>query len=287
MSEHDQDQSKRIAQRRLALEVIQMIHGTKEAEQVETQHKSLFRPATPPKAVAIDDPNAPDLNVSLNPSAPHISAQNFPSPHVTLPHSLVYNQPIARVLFAAGLVASRSEGHRLATKRGAYIGGRRGVQKQMRDGLDFTPIENWKPEETSNYIIEGRLLILRVGKWKVKVVQIVSDEEFDDQGLDAPGWAEWKEGRKVYADEEQAKQDEAQVAAGAKQARKASYDMKRRQRDEEARPRMDPAKQERLQAFMRGKYRQNTGEGPTYVDWLRRESKLETLQKAKALEEGD
>ena len=53
---------------------------------------------------------------------------------------------------------------------------------------------NWNPNETEKYVTEGELLVLRVGKWKVKVVKIVSDEEFDAMGLDAPGWQEFKDG---------------------------------------------------------------------------------------------
>lgn len=65
----------------------------------------------------------------------------------------------------------------------------------MRNELEFTPIVNWKPEMTQRFIVDGNLLVLRVGKWKVKIVKVVSDEEFELEGLDAPGWKEWKEGR--------------------------------------------------------------------------------------------
>ena len=64
----------------------------------------------------------------------------------------------------------------------------------MPDMLTYTPILNWNPKETEKYVIEGELLVLRVGKWKVKVIKIVSDEEFDAMGLDTPGWQEFKEG---------------------------------------------------------------------------------------------
>ena len=208
MTDQEQEPSKRVAQRRLAREVVEMIYGTKEADEVETQHKTLFRPVSTPKPIPVDDPRAPSPNVSLNPNAPHISSQNAPAANIVLPHSLVHNQPIARVLFAAGMVASRSEGHRLAGNRGAYIGGLRGANPGMTDGLSFTPITNWKPEETSKYIIDGSLMILRIGKWKVKVVKIIPDEQFDAQGLEAPGWKEWKEGQTLFADEEKEKRTE-------------------------------------------------------------------------------
>jgi len=110
--------------------------------------------------------------------------------HITLPRSLVTDQPIARVLYSAGLVASRSEGHRLCAQKGAYIGSKPSAVGPMSDTLEFSPCKNWKPEDTNNFIIDGKLLILRVGKWKVKIVKIVSDEEFEAQGLMCPGWKE-------------------------------------------------------------------------------------------------
>ena len=60
----------------------------------------------------------------------------------------------------------------------------------MGDQLEFSPALNWHADETEKYIIDGDLLILRVGKWKIKIVKIVSDEEFERLGLTAPGWKE-------------------------------------------------------------------------------------------------
>ena len=236
MTDQEQDPSKRVAQRRLAREVIEMIYGEKEADGVETQHTSLFRPVTTPKATPVDDPRAAPLNVSLNPNAPHITSRNAPPPNILLPHSLVHNQPISRVLFAAGLVSSRSEGHRLGSNRGAYIGGHSGEKPGMSDNLSFTPIMNWKPEETAKYVIDGNLMILRIGKWKVKVVKIVPDKEFDAQGLDAPGWTEWKEGHRQFEDEEEQKRFEIWSEKNDKLSRRGNAEqMKlRKQREREA-----------------------------------------------------
>ena len=65
----------------------------------------------------------------------------------------------------------------------------------MSDALEFTACKNWKPEDTNKFIIDGKVLILRVGKWRVKVVTIVSDEEFEAKGLTCPGLKE-DEGKK-------------------------------------------------------------------------------------------
>ena len=157
----------------------------------------LFRSAPIPAPSTVDDtPKNPDISSSLNRHAPITTSTTAPAPHVILPKSLIYNQPIARVLYAAGLVSSRSEGHRLASQRGAYIGSKPGQKGGMGDSLEFTPIVNWKPEMTEQFIVDGNLLVLRVGKWKVKMVKIVSDEEFEEGELDAPGWKEWKGGQR-------------------------------------------------------------------------------------------
>ena len=60
----------------------------------------------------------------------------------------------------------------------------------MGDSLEFSPALNWHADETEKYVIDGCLIILRVGKWKVKIVKIVSDDEFERLGLTAPGWKE-------------------------------------------------------------------------------------------------
>ena len=203
MEEQAAEPSKRPAQRRLASEVVELIHGLAEAQAVESQAKMLFRPSTPsipnpvdpqdPAEATAQKPDAPYINPSLNPRAPQTNHTNTPSPHITLPHSLVYNRPIARILYSAGLVSSRSEGHRLALNQGAYIGARPGRKEPMPDQVDFVAIKHWFPEEIEKFIIDGELLVLRVGKWKVKVVKIVSDEEFEKMGGSAPGWVERKE----------------------------------------------------------------------------------------------
>ncbi len=209
MAEHEKQPSKRIAQSKLASEILEIIHGKVKAREAEEQHASIFRPnaiSKPPAADGLQFSGADvgesgdattsrsarpaDVSSSLNKYAPHTTTWNTPSPNTMLPKSLIYGQPIARVLYSAGLVASKSEGHRLAAKRGAYIGSRPSATGTMSDQLDFSPCMNWNPNDTSKYIIGDDLLILRVGKWKVKIVKIITDEEFEARGLTAPGWKE-------------------------------------------------------------------------------------------------
>lgn len=201
MEEHSKEPSKRVAQHKLAHEVLGFVHGKKVALEAEQEHRSMFKKpsiqVTKPQGTEGNGKQRPeDINVRTNKNATAITAENAPSLGLTLPESLVLNQPITKVLYHAGLVASRSEGHRLCVKGGAYIGSRPDSVGAMSDQVDFTPAANWQGEWTQRYIIGGDTLIIRIGKWKVKIIKIISDADFDAQGLTAPGWEEYKQGVK-------------------------------------------------------------------------------------------
>ena len=196
MSEHEVNASKRIAQHKLAYEVLCLVHSVVDAKEAEMQHRELFtRSPTLQQLITRNSPIAspenskPELmSNSLNKMAPITTAHNSPSLNITLPASLVVDQAIGRVLYSAGLVSSRSEGHRLCAQEGAYVASRPADQGTMGDNLEFTPCKNWQPTATTTHIIDGKALILRVGKWRMKIVHIVSDQEFEAKGLTAPGW---------------------------------------------------------------------------------------------------
>ncbi|KAI9838718.1 MAG: tyrosyl-tRNA synthetase [Sclerophora amabilis] len=187
LKEHDKDRSKRKAQHTLAREVLALLHGETAAREAEMQHRGLFG-ASPGST---DDHNSPDAKQT--PSLVPKPWQSTPDLNITLPKSLVINQPFPRVLHSAGLVQSRSEGHRLCNKQGAYVGSRPGQVGGMGDSLKFTPIKLWDAKHTKEYLLEGNMMVLRIGKWKVKIVRLINDDEFDRLGLDAPGWHEEKE----------------------------------------------------------------------------------------------
>ncbi|RHZ62793.1 tyrosine--tRNA ligase MSY1 [Aspergillus thermomutatus] len=201
MEEQKKDPSKRVAQHTLATEFLELIHGKAEADAVALQHRQLFRsrsstaePSPLPKVTSppSSHTNSPtagyDNPQSGNKYASQTNFANMGSPHVTLPRSLVYNQPFHKILWHAGMVSSKGEGHRIVANKGAYVGSRPGDSGPMSDDLSFTPIETWLPEKTQDYIIDGDLLLLKLGKWKFRMVKIVSDEEFKERGLTAPGW---------------------------------------------------------------------------------------------------
>lgn len=196
MEKHRQDPSKRVAQHMLAREFVELIHGPEASQNAEAEHRQIFKLKSSSRAQS--NATATPENGSIgdwNPGggdkyAPKTNAFKMPSPNATLPRSLVYNQPIHKVLWSAGLVSSRSEAHRLVVNNGASVGSRADHKGNMSDDLAFTPIKTWEGKDTNKFIIDGNLIILRIGKWKLKIVRIISDEEFEDRGLTAPGWKE-------------------------------------------------------------------------------------------------
>lgn len=187
MEEHNKAPPKRIAQHKLAQEVLKLVHGEQLANEAAQEHSKIFKQPLDHKPQ-----NGNQSSDHINNAVSSTSQNAAPTYSLILPKSLIHNQPIERVLYHAGLVASRSEGYRMVSKKGAYLGARPGGSGTMGEQVDFSPAANWDGKETEKYIIGGDTLILRVGKWKVKVIKIISDEEFKKQGLSAPGWEDNK-----------------------------------------------------------------------------------------------
>ncbi|KAK5788723.1 hypothetical protein VI817_009681 [Penicillium citrinum] len=202
MAEQNADPSKRIAQHKLAYEFVELVHGKEEADAVALQHRQLFRPRAstgepspmPRTPGQTGNPQSPLAGMTTPQSGNRYASQtnfaNMPNVKVTLPRSLVYNQTFNKVLWSAGLVSSKGEGHRVIVNNGAYVGSRPGDSGPMSDDLTFTPIRVWTADKTQEFVLDNDLLMLKLGKWKFKMVQIISDEDFRAQGLTAPGWEE-------------------------------------------------------------------------------------------------
>ncbi|KJZ71624.1 hypothetical protein HIM_09018 [Hirsutella minnesotensis 3608] len=175
MSEHRADPSKRTAQHHLAFEVSSLVHGSERALQEAMQHQFFFGGKLP--------------SIAKEPSAESgiITPNNAPRSDMLLPRSALKLSP-ARILYATGLATSVSDGQRLVTAQGAYVAAQPGQNKGLVPGtLNWTPIKMWFPEETEKFVIDGKILILRKGKHNVRIVELVSNEEWDASGKFYPG----------------------------------------------------------------------------------------------------
>ena len=192
MEEHAKDPSKRVAQHTLAREVARLVHGSKEAKYAEEQHRLMYAGqktvpiAAPPRAKDAATDGDQYKALEGEPTT-HLNA---PRIDMILPESCIMDKSIGRILYAAGLASSATEGHKLAAAQGCYIGGahREGESTHMNpDTLSFMPVKLWFPSETKRYLINGDTLILRKGKHNVRVIKMVSDEEYAASGQTYPG----------------------------------------------------------------------------------------------------
>lgn len=207
MEVQNRDPSKRSAHHILAAEFVELIHGPLESKAVAEQHRELFgsrHSKDAPTPVVANPTGGPPEDYKSpfksfynrtagNKYAPQTNFANISSPNISLPESLVYNQTFNKILWYSGLASSRNEGARLINNNGAHVGARpegplAGPGGEMPDELQFTPVKMWTADKTKLYVMEGGFLLLKVGKWKLKIIKVISDEEFQKQGLSCPGW---------------------------------------------------------------------------------------------------
>ena len=182
--EHETSRSERKAQHKLASEFVELVHGAREAEESENQHRTLFMKAPVPLEAGAQQDGSKTRKL-LSPVTPN----NRPKANLKLPRSLIYQRSIGKILYAVGLVESASEGHRLANSHGAYIGGppHKTVQPMPDGHISWSQISNWSPETTSQYLIHDDLLLFRRSKHNIRIVHVVSDEEYALSGEQYPG----------------------------------------------------------------------------------------------------
>ena len=53
--------------------------------------------------------------------------------------------------------------------------------------MTFVPVKTWTIAETKKFLIDDRLLILRRGKHFIRIVKVVSDEQWKQSGQTYPG----------------------------------------------------------------------------------------------------
>jgi tyrosyl-tRNA synthetase len=173
MTAHTADPGKRLAQHLLASEVLELVHGREVAELTRGQHQAMRNPS--------------------------LSGQSqLQGERTILPRSLVAGTPFTRILWHAGIAGTKSEAARLVKSGGVYVAdsvsGSGSESEAQASESKFAPIKNQKPEDLESFTRDG-LLVLRTGKWKVRIVEVVDDETFEkslDGGEAPPGWEEWK-----------------------------------------------------------------------------------------------
>lgn len=221
MEEHKETPEQRKPQHMLAREFVELVHGREEAKQAEEQHRALFsRPSSqiPQSASAKVDRSRP-LNRAVDPKAPISTWHNMPSTHVTLPRSLVETAPMSKIVYEVGLANSRSEGHRMMTNKGVYVGARSAKHigpVPIEDEVKYIPVQDTRPGVAMQYVSSEGLLVLRIGKWNVKICRIVDDEEYERSGA-----ADERRARRAQSEQE-SEEGEGQSTGNRNQRRAAA-----------------------------------------------------------------
>ncbi|KAI1314066.1 tRNA synthetase class I [Xylaria venustula] len=190
MKQHNLDPSKRHAHHILAFEVLALVCGLTEAEATQTRHKQMFSKDKPLAITPTSTGEVKSYPPRVTPPTSSL-ALGFRR-DIQLPESLIMGKSIAHILYASGLAESANDAHRLIVHSGAYVGGAPGRSAHnnvpMHSGeVTFQPVKNWFPGDTKNFLIDGKLLILRRGKHFVRIVEMISDEEWKESGKSYPG----------------------------------------------------------------------------------------------------
>jgi len=149
MREHQSDPGKRTAQHLLATEVLELVHGREEAVKTRAEHQAMRNP-------------------SLNTIA---ADADYGQDRIKLLKSQVIGQPFTSVLHEAGLASSKSEATRLIAGGGVYVATESSTGEAQ--SLVFTPVRRSQIVEAAQ-LLDARL-VLRMGKWKVRVIELVED----------------------------------------------------------------------------------------------------------------
>jgi tyrosyl-tRNA synthetase len=213
------DPSKRIAHHLLAKEVVELAHGAMKAKDAEQGHKHAF-------SFGANNYNLQVLRTKLataaNEDGPEESmgrhardieymqykkqfalaaGGTFPAPTatkptttkdnmITLPHTFIMDCTFPQLLYATGMVSSKSEAQRLIQSKGAYVVLPNSGAQETPFNLLWDKIADGALPK--NYLVDFEALVLRTGKTNMRICRIVKTEDFEAKGLDFPGWEDFK-----------------------------------------------------------------------------------------------
>jgi tyrosyl-tRNA synthetase len=221
MTAQRNDASKRTAQHLLAKEIVELAHGAAAARKAELAHKEAFSQGTNTYSLGvlrkILHGDAPVQSVPKSSSVSQhklankllaykkqyaassgnqtvsaiedASKADTSEQVVKLPDTLLHKGSFAQILYAAGLVSSKSEGHRLIKNKGAYVVLPIADPQENAFHLKWDPIPSNLPDiDPNHYLVDFEALVLRVGKTKIQICQFITEAQFVEQNLSYPGW---------------------------------------------------------------------------------------------------
>jgi tyrosyl-tRNA synthetase len=216
MGQQRQDESRRWAQHILAKEVVELAHGAAEAKKAETAHKEAFShgtntfslgalrntlasmkptedPLTAPfsntdkQLIAYKKAYAASSTTQAIASTTHDRPKDYSADVITLPLTMLQPGSFPRILHAAGLASSKSEAHRLIASKGAYVVVPNSGSLESPTALQWVHIDPLGTADPNHFLVDWEALILRVGKSKIQICRVVTDKQFEAEGLTVRG----------------------------------------------------------------------------------------------------
>ncbi|OQO12672.1 hypothetical protein B0A48_02135 [Cryoendolithus antarcticus] len=178
LEEHSKDPGKRLAHHVLATEVLQLVHGTEIAAETRAKHEQMRRPRL---SSLVRRSVTPGAESDVTPSTPETQEEKF-----KLARSRIENASLAKILLLAGLAPSVSAATRAIRSGGVYVASSEAsavadseAEPNSGDGLTFTAVgPDEKLEDITSFVDDG-LIVVRMGKWKVRVIEIIDDGDVD------------------------------------------------------------------------------------------------------------
>lgn len=162
MADHNLNPGKRKAQHLLASEVLELVHGREEASKTQAEHQAMRNPSF--------------SSGSEHKSNSNESTSGSQQQRMILGRSQVQGIPLYRVLHNAGLAATKSEAARLVSTGGVYVATKSSGNGQSGSGEEtsFVQLKDSQAVDVDQFLVNDQL-ILRLGKWKVRVIQVVEN----------------------------------------------------------------------------------------------------------------
>ena len=155
MEHHNRDRGIRVAQHLLASEVLELVHGAQEAADTRAEHQAMRKPTL--ASLARQSDSKPGEAATSEAAAERI----------VVSRSEFHDASLARILHHAGLVKSVSEGARLIRSGGIYV-----AAPDAAGEFEYVQVNDEKKFRVVEHVYSGMLMI-RLGKWKVKNLEVV------------------------------------------------------------------------------------------------------------------
>lgn len=187
MESHMNDPPKRKAQHLLAYEVLALVHGETQAFTTAEKHTRMRNGTIESVLPSVADtllkaPRAKEQVDSIKPKEDSTSELDHTEYDAVLPASRVVGLPMVRVMYFAGFFPSRKESNNAMQQGGVYVGSYvEGSKHSSEKALQFRQLI--KGTGASTVLLDNKFIYLRLGKWKTKIILMVSDPEYERRRL--------------------------------------------------------------------------------------------------------